>query len=74
MTIAGHVDDSALMKSLGEQGFGIFPAPILVRAEVERHYNVNYIGTIDNVISIITPDKLIRDSIYDEFIKHAQTT
>ena len=77
MTIAGHVDDSALMKSLGEQGFGIFPAPILVRAEVERHYDVNYIGTIENVYQhyyAFTPDRLIKDSIYDEFIKHAQTT
>ena len=77
MTIAGHVDDSALMKSLGEQGFGIFPAPILVKAEVERHYGVNYIGTIDNVYQhyyAFTPDRLIKDSIYDEFIKHAQMT
>ena len=77
MTIAGHVDDSALMKSLGEQGFGIFPAPILVRAEVERHYDVNYIGRIDNVYQhyyAFTPDRLIKDSIYDEFIKHAQMT
>ena len=77
VTIAGHVDDSALMKALGEQGFGIFPAPILVRAEVERHYDVSYIGTIDNVYQhyyAFTPDRLIKDSIYDEFIKRAQVT
>ncbi|MBB1408831.1 MAG: LysR family transcriptional activator of nhaA [Pseudoalteromonas rhizosphaerae] len=77
VSIAGHVDDSALMKALGEQGFGVFPAPILVRAEVERHYDVSYIGTINNVYQhyyAFTPDRLIKDSIYDEFIKHAQMT
>lgn len=75
ISIAGHVDDSALMKALGQQGFGLFAAPLLVKDEIERHYDVGLIGCIENVYQhyyAFTPDRLIKDSIYSEFIKHAQ--
>jgi LysR family transcriptional activator of nhaA len=75
ISIAGHVDDSALMKALGQQGFGVFAAPLLVKDEIERHYDVRAIGIIDNVHQYyyaFTPDRLIKDSIYSEFVRHAQ--
>ncbi|KAF7764738.1 transcriptional activator NhaR [Pseudoalteromonas citrea] len=75
ISIAGHVDDSALMKALGQQGFGLFAAPLLVKDEIERHYDVRSIGAIDNVYQhyyAFTPDRLIKDSIYSEFVRHAQ--
>ncbi|ATC94866.1 transcriptional activator NhaR [Pseudoalteromonas tunicata] len=75
VTVAGHVDDSALMKALGEQGFGVFPAPMLVKAEIERHYDVHFIGTIENAYQhyyAFTPERLIKDTIYTEFVKYAQ--
>ncbi|MBE0370207.1 transcriptional activator NhaR [Pseudoalteromonas sp. MMG013] len=75
ISIAGHVDDSALMKALGQQGFGLFAAPLLVSKEIERHYDVSLIGSIDNVYQhyyAFTPDRLIKDSIYSEFVKYAQ--
>lgn len=72
VSIAGHVDDSALMKALGMQGFGIFPAPIAVQDEVEHQNNVTMIGKLDNVFQsyyLFTPERLVSDSIIDELVQ-----
>ncbi|MEI5637892.1 MULTISPECIES: transcriptional activator NhaR [unclassified Pseudoalteromonas] len=74
--VAGHVDDSALMKSLGQQGFGLFPAPLSIKRELERHYDVVLIGTMENVYQsyyAFTPDRLIKDSIFSEFVRLAKS-
>ena len=76
VSVAGHVDDSALMKALGEQGFGIFPAPLSIKQEKQKAHDVTYLGTIENVYQhyyAFTPDRLIKDSIYSEFVKNAQS-
>ncbi|ALO43882.1 transcriptional activator NhaR [Pseudoalteromonas phenolica] len=76
VSVAGHVDDSALMKALGEQGFGIFPAPLSIKQEIEKALDVTYLGSIENVYQhyyAFTPDRLIKDSIYSEFVKNAQS-
>lgn len=77
ITVAGHVDDSALMKALGQQGFGIFPAPLSIAREIERNHDVRYLGAIENVYQhyyAFTPDRLIKDTIYSEFVKNAQNS
>ncbi|MBD1581926.1 transcriptional activator NhaR [Pseudoalteromonas sp. S16_S37] len=76
ISIAGHVDDSALMIALGQQGFGLFPAPLSVKDEIERNRDVSFIGPIENVYQhyyAFTPDRLIKDSIYSEFVRYAQS-
>ncbi|WP_462172927.1 transcriptional activator NhaR [Pseudoalteromonas xiamenensis] len=75
ISVSGHVDDSALMHALGQQGFGIFPAPIALKTEIEQRYDVHYVGPIDNVYQhyyAFTPDRLIKDAIYSEFVRYAQ--
>lgn len=47
--IAGEFDDSALMKSFGEAGLGIFPSPSVIADEVVRHYRVSKIGATDEI-------------------------
>lgn len=47
--IAGEFDDSALMKSFGEAGVGIFPAPELIADQVCRQYGVCRVGPPINV-------------------------
>jgi len=42
-------DDSALMKAFGQKGEGIFVAPAVIKAEVERQYKVTAIGRVDEV-------------------------
>jgi len=47
--IVGEFADSALMKSFGQAGTGIFPAPSVVEAEVCRQYQVEVIGRLPTV-------------------------
>ena len=47
--IAGEFDDSALMKSFGEAGLGVFPSPAVIADEVVRHYHVSRIGETSEI-------------------------
>ena len=47
--VVGEFDDSALMKALGQAGFGLFPAPSPIAREVCRQYGVRSLGTIESV-------------------------
>lgn len=42
-------DDSGLMKTFGAAGPGAFPAPLAVRAEIERLYDVALIGVLTGI-------------------------
>ena len=44
--IVGEFQDSALMKSFGESGVGLFPAPSGLASEIERQHGVESIGTL----------------------------
>jgi LysR family transcriptional activator of nhaA len=47
--IVGEFDDSALMKAFGAAGIGIFPAPLALRAEIERQHDSLLLGVADGV-------------------------
>jgi len=47
--VIGEFQDSALLKVFGQEGLGVFPAPEAIRNEVERQYDVEYVGTIDKI-------------------------
>lgn len=44
-----EVNDSALIKVFGRQGFGIFAAPSNIADEVCRQYNVRELGVIESI-------------------------
>ncbi|MFO0901626.1 MAG: transcriptional activator NhaR [Pirellulales bacterium] len=44
--IAAEFADSALLKVFGQEGRGLFPAPLAIRQEVERQYNVQLIAEV----------------------------
>jgi LysR family transcriptional activator of nhaA len=48
-TIVGEFEDSALLNVFGQQGIGLFTAPTLIEAEVQRQYNVELIGRVEAV-------------------------
>jgi LysR family transcriptional regulator, transcriptional activator of nhaA len=48
-SIRAEIEDSALIKTFGSGGIGLFVAPTSVEAEVQRQYSVETIGRIDAV-------------------------
>ena len=44
--IVGEFEDSALMKSFGESGAGLFPAPAGLAAPIERQHSVECLGVL----------------------------
>lgn len=47
--IRGQFDDSALMKSFGQAGLGIFFMPSIIAEEVCRNFGVSPVGSIDDI-------------------------
>lgn len=48
--INGEFDDSALMKSFGQAGAGLFAAPSTNAAHICEQYNVKIVGEVDTVL------------------------
>ena len=60
--ITVYANDIALMKSLGRDGFGMFPAPLIIKEEIMEKFHVGYIGKADKVTQeyhLITPQRSI---------------
>jgi LysR family transcriptional activator of nhaA len=47
--VIAEFDDSALMKAFGQEGAGLFIAPAAIEAEVERQFQVEAIGQVNEV-------------------------
>lgn len=47
--VVGEFEDSALLKTFGQIGTGIFAAPSVIATEVQRQYGVRPVGKIDEV-------------------------
>ena len=61
--IVGEFDDSALLKSFGQGGAGLFPAPTAISAYVCEQYGVRAIGRIDSItehLYAITTERRMR--------------
>jgi len=60
--VVAEFDDSALLKAFGEGGTGFFPAPTVMKRQVERMYNVKPIGDIqvNEHFFVISPERKIK--------------
>ncbi len=47
--IVGEFEDSAMQKSFGQAGLGIFPGSAIMKEEICRQYQVDVVGEIENV-------------------------
>lgn len=47
--VVGEFDDSALLKTFGQAGAGLFAVPTVIEREVMAQYNVSVIGRLDAV-------------------------
>lgn len=48
--IKGEFDDSGLMKAFGQEGYGLFPAPQVIEAQVARQHGVAVAGVAHEVV------------------------
>lgn len=48
--VRAEVEDSALLKTFGASGDGLFAAPVAVSAHIVRQYGVEEIGVLDGVV------------------------
>jgi LysR family transcriptional activator of nhaA len=48
--VVAEIEDRALMKTFGEAGAGIFTAPLAVKDDVLRKYDVDVIGRCDEIV------------------------
>lgn len=61
--IVAEFDDSALMKSFGQAGFGIFSSPTLIETYVAETFDVKIVGRTDEIKEsyyIISPERRIK--------------
>jgi LysR family transcriptional activator of nhaA len=47
--VVGEIEDSALLKTFGQAGLGLFPAPLAIEAEVRAQFGVRLVGRLDAV-------------------------
>lgn len=75
--IAAEFDDSALMKSFGQTGSGVFCCPRLIEDYVTDKYNVNIIGHTDEIKEhyyIISPERRLKHPAILEIVSAANKT
>ncbi|MFN0040868.1 MAG: transcriptional activator NhaR [Burkholderiales bacterium] len=48
--VVGEFDDSALMKTFGKSGMGIFVGPSVLEAEIKSQYNVEAVGRTKEIV------------------------
>ncbi|MFT5063784.1 MAG: LysR family transcriptional activator of nhaA [Gammaproteobacteria bacterium] len=76
MQVAGEFDDSALIKSFGQIGTGVFTCPSAIESEVSRQYGVSVIGRTDEILErfyIISATKRLDQSLIGNLLEHAKT-
>ncbi len=69
------VHDSALMKTFGEAGLGIFPGPDVIADDISRNFHAGQIGVIDGVAETfiaISPQRRLRHPSVLRIAEHAK--
>lgn len=69
--IVAEFDDSALMKSFGKTGFGIFSSPTLIEEYITDKYDVEILGRTDEVKEpyyIISPERRLKHPAIIEIV------
>jgi LysR family transcriptional activator of nhaA len=74
--LIAEFDDSALMKSFGQQGIGIFCAPSVIQNEIMQDYKVCLLGETDLIkeqFYAITIEKKISNPITHSILESANS-
>ena len=74
-SIVGEFEDSALMKSFGEAGYGVFPAPLAISKEIEQRYKVKLIRVVPEIVErfyAISQARRIRNPLIDAIVSNSK--
>jgi len=72
--VIAEFDDSALMKSFGQEGYGIFTAPTLIEKTIVSQYNVRVIGRTNEIKEhyyVISPERKLKHPAILEIVNAA---
>jgi len=72
--IVAEFDDSALMKSFGQAGYGVFSSPTLIDEYVAKKYDVKIVGRTDEIKEryyIISPERRLKHPAILEIVDAA---
>ena len=72
--IVAEFDDSALMKSFGQAGFGLFGSPTLIEDYIIDKYDVTAIGRDNEIVEqyfIILPERRLKHPAIIEIVSSA---
>ncbi len=73
--IVGEFEDSAVLKTFGMQGEGVFAAPTVVAEEIKAHYKVKAVGVLAGIkerLYAITLDRKVRNPAVIAIIEGAK--
>ncbi len=73
--IVAEFDDSALLKTFGQRGLGLFPAPTFVESEICSRYGVETLGALEGVreqLYAITIERKIKNPAVLEITESAR--
>ncbi|MDQ7049823.1 MAG: transcriptional activator NhaR [Enterobacterales bacterium] len=72
--IIAEFDDSALLKSFGQEGYGIFTAPTLIEETIMSQYHVKIVGRTDEFKEhyyVISPERRLKHPAILEIVSSA---
>lgn len=75
--VVGEIEDSGLLKVFGQAGAGVFPAPSVVEAQVERQYRVRVVARLDEVresFYAVSPERRLQHPAALEITRNARET
>lgn len=75
--IVGEFDDSALMKSFGQAGVGVFAGPTALEAEICQMYRVQVLGHVPNIqerFYAISPERKLKHPAIVAITERARET
>lgn len=73
--VVGEIEDSALLKVLGQDGLGVFAAPVAIEREIERQHGVRALGRVPDVrehFYAISTERRIKDPLVQTIFSRAR--
>lgn len=73
--IVAEFEDSALMKTFGDLGHGVFPSPEIINTDIRQRYQAKSIGLVTGVYEeyiMISPQRRLRQDTVKTLVEHGR--